>query len=155
MRKDPYSPFFKNLETMAETHKKKNHDYAGDEGTYFNFEYAAVLAKPFDDPFDKVFATMIGIKLARLSVLKNSGKKPLNESIEDSLKDLATYATIWWTYYCEEVESEQRGRVRSSRVRQRISGKGNSRTEWLRPTPKQKRQMGIRKNKSKAKRNGI
>jgi hypothetical protein len=51
-----YLPFIKNLKEMEKTHLSKNHDYAGDGGTYFNFEYAAMVAEPFTG-VDKVFAT--------------------------------------------------------------------------------------------------
>ncbi len=126
---NPYAPFLKNLETMMETHLKKNTDYVGDKGQYFNFEYAAILAEPFTDPVDKVFATMIGIKLARLAVLKDKNIKPKNESIEDTHKDLATYTAIWWTYYNEEVERVKRGRIRTGvrkRERKASSSRGSS-----------------------------
>jgi hypothetical protein len=114
----PYAPFFNNLEEMWQTHQAKNHDYAGDGGTYFNFEYAAQVAAPFTG-VDAVFATMIGIKLARLAILKRTKEAPKNEPIIDTQKDLATYSTIWWTYLCEqEARLEQRRRVRP-RVRKR------------------------------------
>jgi hypothetical protein len=108
-----YLPFIKNLKEMEKTHLSKNHDYAGDGGTYFNFEYAAMVAEPFTGT-DKVFATMLGIKLARLAILKRTKARPKNEPIIDTQKDLATYATIWWTYLCEEeAKRVQRRRLRT------------------------------------------
>jgi hypothetical protein len=121
---DEFSIFRKNLATMAKTHAKKNHDYAGDEGSYFNFEYAAAVAEPFTG-VDKVFATMIGIKLARMAVLKK-GIQPLNESTEDSHKDSATYMAIWWAYYCEQEKKNERGRRLRTRVRERQRKSGGS-----------------------------
>jgi hypothetical protein len=115
-----YLPFIKNLKEMEKTHLSKNHDYAGDGGTYFNFEYAAQVAEPFSG-VDKVFATMIGIKLARLAILKRTKKRPKHESINDTQKDLATYATIWWTYLCEEEAARVNRRRLRAWSRKRIS----------------------------------
>lgn len=112
-----FSQFRANLETMYATLCRKNHDYAGDEGTYFNFEYAAMVAEPFSG-VDKVFATMLGIKLARMAVIKK-GRKPKNESLNDSHKDLATYTAIWWTYLNEQEKKNERGRRIRSGVRKR------------------------------------
>ena len=47
---------------------------------------------------DKVFfalLTRITDKLARLTRLSMTGKKPKNETIEDTLRDLSNYAQIW------------------------------------------------------------
>jgi len=79
-------------------HEKKSADYAKDDNPFSNFERAALLASWFDDPVDKVFVTMLGIKLARLAELLN-GKSPKNESIEDSFLDYDTYAVLWYAYY--------------------------------------------------------
>lgn len=80
---------------MEETHDRKNSDYATDGNPYSNFEYAAGVAEGFTDPVDRVFATLIGVKLARLQQLTQPGRAPQNESLEDTWLDLATYATIW------------------------------------------------------------
>lgn len=124
---DPYSPFIDNLKVMEELHRRKNQDYAGDGGTYFNFEYAAEIAKHFDDPVDRVFATMIGIKMARLAVLKKPGKKPNHESVNDTHKDLATYTAIWWTYQCEQEAERVKGRRVRTGLRKRVSKASSSR----------------------------
>lgn len=88
------------LERMAEIHNRKSYDYAQtDSGEYYsNFEFAAMVAQPFTDPVDRVFATMIGIKLARLAELTANGKAPQNESLRDTFDDLATYAALWASY---------------------------------------------------------
>jgi hypothetical protein len=85
------------MDRIAAIHAKKSHDYAQAGNPYSNFEYAAKVAERFTDPIDKVFATMIGIKLARLAELR-AGKQPKNESVRDSFDDLATYAMIWNSY---------------------------------------------------------
>ena len=87
--------FEKVTRRMLETFLKKNADYAGDKDPYFNFEYAAAVAEPFTNPVDRVFATLLGVKLARLAVLKSSGAAPKNEPVADSHMDLSTYAAIW------------------------------------------------------------
>lgn len=82
------------LDRMNKVHQKKNHDYATADRPYSNFERAAILASWFDDPHDKVFAAIIGIKLARLAELHN-GKSPNNESADDNHLDLDNYAVLW------------------------------------------------------------
>lgn len=138
----PYSPFFENLETMRQTHIKKNSDYAGEGGTYFNFEYAARVAEPFTDPVDKVFATMLGIKLARLAILKRPGKKPNNEPVIDTQKDLATYATIWWTYLAEQEAARVKGRRIRTGVRKRKCAPSNRRRSTSPPRARKPKTIG-------------
>ena len=80
---------------MKELFAKKNADYAGSAGTYANVARAAIIASWFEDETDKVFATMLGIKLARLATLKRAGKTPNFESVQDTHADFKTYAAIW------------------------------------------------------------
>lgn len=86
------------LSALRELHNAKSHDYAQDGNPYSNFEYAAFVAKRFTDPIDVVFATMLGIKLARLAELTSAGKTPRNEALQDTRRDLANYALIWASY---------------------------------------------------------
>lgn len=90
--------FHKLLERMAKTHDLKSSDYARDDNPYSNFEHTAVIAQGFTDPVDRVFATLIGVKLARLGELRSNGKTPKNESIVDTHEDLAVYAALWAAY---------------------------------------------------------
>jgi hypothetical protein len=92
----PNPKFHAILKKMADMHDKKSADYATDSNYYSNFENAAVSA---GTPVDAVFRTMIGIKLARLAELQGKGKTPKNESVMDSLIDLAVYATLYASYY--------------------------------------------------------
>lgn len=94
--------FDKILEIMRSLHKKKNSDYAKSDNPYSNFEFAAKIAAGFSDPVDKVFATMIGIKLARLMELTQPGRVAQNEPVNDTFLDLANYATIWTSYRYEQ-----------------------------------------------------
>ena len=92
----PNARFHALLKKMAEMHDKKSADYATDTNYYSNFETAAVSAGV---PVDAVFRVMIGIKLARLIELQGKGKVPKNESVQDSLLDLAVYAALYASYY--------------------------------------------------------
>ena len=93
------SPIVKELlSRIQEIHDRKNADYASEANPFSNFERAAEIASWFNNPADKVFATMIGIKLARLAELLN-GKTPKNESIDDSFLDNETYAILWHAFY--------------------------------------------------------
>ncbi len=88
------------LRDCIELHERKSHDYAKSGDRYSNFRFAARLSRGFTDPVDRVFATMIGIKVARLQELLN-GKSPKNESLADSFKDLTTYSAIWGAWHNE------------------------------------------------------
>lgn len=97
--KQEANPIFANrLKRMQEIHDKKSADYASDDNRYSNFEYAAKVAEPFKDPIDKVFAMLMGIKLARLAELSKEGKVPNNESVDDSHLDKDTYSVLWSSY---------------------------------------------------------
>lgn len=93
------------LDKCKELHEKKSHDYAQDDNPFSNFEYAAKVAEPFTDPVDRVFATLIGVKLARLAELRK-GKEPKNESIEDTCIDFVNYAAIWGSRVIKGIRSE-------------------------------------------------
>lgn len=86
------------VKTIREIHDAKSHDYAQESNKYSNFEYAAMISERFSDPIDRVFATQIGIKMARLAELTSAGKKPKNETVQDTRRDLANYAMIWASY---------------------------------------------------------
>lgn len=86
------------LGVLRDLHDAKAHDYAQAANPYSNFEYAAAVSARFTDPVDRVFATMLGIKLARLAELTSTGKTPQNESLQDTRRDLANYALIWASY---------------------------------------------------------
>ena len=87
------------LNEIGKLHDLKNADYATEKNVYSNFENAAVSA---GTDVDTVFKVMIGIKLARLNALKSKDKEPNFESINDTLKDLATYACIYASYFLED-----------------------------------------------------
>jgi hypothetical protein len=82
------------LDTIKKIHKDKNDDYALDSNPYFNFDVQQYVMELFNDPRDKVFASLIGLKLARIANLLNQSGQPKNESIDDSFIDFATYILL-------------------------------------------------------------
>jgi hypothetical protein len=82
---------------LKKLHKIKNDDYSGDNGAFFNFQFADYVASIFKGTRDRVYAVVIGIKIARLSVVMY--KPANNESVEDTFNDLINYACIWKSDY--------------------------------------------------------
>jgi hypothetical protein len=80
------------LKELEQTLLSKGHDYGSELET---FEFAAVFA---DIPIGKVFMVMIGIKVSRLRNLQVENKEPKNESLADTLKDLAGYSVIFHSH---------------------------------------------------------
>ena len=91
----PIPGVIETFDRLKKLHDDKSADYSPEGDPFFNFNEAEHISTLFDGDRDKVFATMIGIKLARLAVLLNSKKAPVNESILDSFDDLMVYAAIW------------------------------------------------------------
>ena len=82
---------------LTKLHQTKNDDYCGDRGPYFNFEFADTFKNLFSNSRDKVYATIVGVKLARLSVTLS--KATNHESTEDTFDDLIVYFAIWKADY--------------------------------------------------------
>jgi hypothetical protein len=105
MLRDPYtnpistrngSPiFYSLLERMADLHDKKSHDYASNDDPFGNYHFAGRLSRLFANTDDAGFVGRFGEKLFRLANLENSGKYPLNESIEDTELDICVIVTLW------------------------------------------------------------
>lgn len=74
--------------------KAKRADYSTGS-THENFERCNLVTEWFTDNQDKVYVTLITVKLARLATLLSSSREPNNESIEDSFKDLINYCALW------------------------------------------------------------
>lgn len=83
------------LKRIEELHRKKNDDYANPNNPFSNFDCSTYLLSLFSNPRDQSFVWPIATKLARLSTLLNSQKTPNNESVGDSLLDIATYCLLW------------------------------------------------------------
>lgn len=105
------------LAKMAELHDRKSQDYASDANRYSNFEFAGQLGALFTHPVDIAFATLIGVKLARLGELKGKGKAAQNESVQDTQMDLAVYASLWASYDGGSEAAEYEGPAREGPAR--------------------------------------
>lgn len=87
--------FYNLLNEMAETHHRKSHDYASNDNPFANYKFAGMMSKLFNDSEDSGFLGRIGEKLYRLANLENNDKVALNESIEDTERDIAVIVTLW------------------------------------------------------------
>lgn len=77
--------------------KRKNSDYKVTSSEFSNFHFAADVA---GIPATDVMLAQIGIKLGRLQGLRGRAEIA-NESIEDTVMDLAGYAVILYAYHLE------------------------------------------------------
>ena len=75
---------------MKEILFKKSSDYSTKDALS-NFKGTALATNQSPE---MVALTLIGIKVSRLGVLLNQSEAPKNESIEDSLIDLANYTFL-------------------------------------------------------------
>lgn len=69
----------------------KKQDYAQESDVLSNFKQVASMCGISPE---KVILVFCATKVARLGVLLSSGKAPNNESIEDTLVDLANYSAL-------------------------------------------------------------
>lgn len=87
--------FYKLLEEIADIHNMKSHDYASNDNPYGNYLFAGMLSHLFNNSEDAGFIGRIGEKLYRLANLENGKKKVLNESIEDTERDIVAIIVLW------------------------------------------------------------
>lgn len=85
------------FEKLIKLHETKNTDYTGDKGVFYNFQFAEFVANQFPDSRDKVYATIVGVKLARLSVVLTNS--PNHESVLDTFDDAMVYLCLWKADY--------------------------------------------------------
>lgn len=83
------------FESCENTLIKKAHDYADDADCFSNFKHIASMC---DIPVEKTFLVFMTVKLARIVQLLKKGKTEVGESIEDSLKDMANYSSLFAVY---------------------------------------------------------
>ena len=81
--------FYALLEEIAELHSRKNHDYAATTDPLSNLR----MAETFGVPAWKGVLIRMSDKWSRITQLV-SGKQPKNESLKDSLLDLAVYSLL-------------------------------------------------------------
>lgn len=88
--------FYALLEEMADTHDKKNHDYASQDNPSGNYHYAGEMAVLFSHSSqDAGFAGRLAEKIYRIANLEGAGKTAKNESLEDTERDIAVIAVMW------------------------------------------------------------
>lgn len=88
--------FYRLLDEMSETHDRKSHDYASNDNPSGNYHFSGELASLFaHSPKDMGFVGRMGEKMYRLANLEKGGKKPKNESIEDTERDLCVIMALW------------------------------------------------------------
>ena len=81
--------FYALLDELAELHSRKNHDYAATADPLSNLR----MAETFGVPAWKGVLVRMSDKWSRITQLV-SGKQPKNESLKDSLLDLAVYSLL-------------------------------------------------------------
>lgn len=83
------------LDEMFDIAKKKQNDYTGDQGPFWNFEKAARDAGVSPE---RGFLVRMGDKMSRIRTLLERPPQVVNESIKDTLLDLANYAILLHLY---------------------------------------------------------
>jgi len=84
--------------------EKKNNDYASNTDAFSNFKFCSDFA---GCSVEQVFSVFLAVKFARLKELLN-GKEAKNESIEDTLIDLANYCVLYKIYRDENIQNQQK-----------------------------------------------
>lgn len=92
--------FHELLKEIAELHNKKNSDYATDEDPLSNLK----LCRQFGIPAWKGCLVRMSDKWSRITQLSQKEASVVEESIIDTLKDLATYSLLCVILYEEENE---------------------------------------------------
>ncbi len=98
-----------NQEGLALT-KRKGHDYSGEDDTLLNFKTIAKVLNAYKirPPFTAAKVAMIYVllKVQRLFNLLQNNKKPKNESIDDTAKDLTLYTQLLRACIMDEKEGK-------------------------------------------------
>ena len=100
--------FYELLETMKNTHDAKRHDYANEADVFANFRTCEAAGIPAW----KGCCVRIGDKFSRImGFAKKEKLKVKDESIKDTLIDMANYALIALILYEETLEEGRIERV--------------------------------------------
>lgn len=118
---DPADPFDKVLIEIRNMNRKKRADYAADSDIFSNFrDTASMLGLPgFTERESALF--LILVKIARLKSLRANGRmdNPANESVVDTVLDLAVYSIIYLALTREyENSTEHRLKVHAKAVKE-------------------------------------
>ena len=96
MKAEKFDNLFTELfHTRLDLIQKKRNDYAGENNVFSNFEDTA---KQMNMTTEQVFLFWVTIKKQRLANLLLNSKTPKNESLEDTLVDLANYCDLFAIY---------------------------------------------------------
>jgi hypothetical protein len=88
--------FYNLLQEMSELHDKKSHDYASNDNPFANYEFAGQMACMFSySPQDAGFIGRLAEKIYRIKNLETQGKVAINESIEDTERDICVITALW------------------------------------------------------------
>lgn len=90
---DPNDDFESVLIDMVKMNRKKRADYASEDDVIQNFRRNADMAWGEFNIFMDCY-TMVTRKILRVQNLMQKGMKPKNESLEDTLIDLAVYSVL-------------------------------------------------------------
>jgi len=96
LNREQYLKFHKDMcDKLVEVTTRKNNDYAGDRGTFANFE----SVEAYGIPTEIGFITRMNDKLSRIATFVDKGVLEVkDESIEDTLMDLANYSILFAGY---------------------------------------------------------
>ena len=101
--------FYELLDKMRETHDAKRHDYANEEDVFANFRSCEMAGIPAW----KGCCVRLGDKFSRIMGFANKETlKVRDESIKDTLIDMANYALIALILYEEKLEEGRIVRVK-------------------------------------------
>lgn len=112
-------PYLQEINDLLQLHESKKADYANADNQFSNFEASSKYAGV---SVDEAFDVLIGTKIARLQNLKESGKHPMNESVQDTERDLSNYIIIKRAYR-RWVNSKKNSDVRKGIEREVNAGK--------------------------------
>lgn len=105
--------FYKLLEEMSDLHDRKSHDYASNSNPFGNYTFAGQMAVMFShSPQDAGFVGRLAEKLYRIANIEREGKTTLNETIEDTEKDICVIVALWVA-----ARRDRRKKLQESKVR--------------------------------------
>jgi len=104
---DPNDPFDRALIPIVEVSHRKRADYATDGSPFDNFRITAEWAG-FEAPWLSA-AFNVQQKMARIQALRANGRAsdPVNEAMEDTILDLATYGILALAMFMQDKENDE------------------------------------------------
>lgn len=108
LKLDPNDSFDRVIIDMVSMNRKKRRDYAADSDIFSNFRDVARNLGVADFGASESAYVLLLTKVARLRSLRINGRMsdPSNESVLDTVLDLAVYATLFLALVKEVAENE-------------------------------------------------